>query len=93
MYFDWRLWQWTRGYRARIAAAVVLGLLGSGIGIARFALLAWMLALVFRGASAGALVAPGIAAVGAVLLRGALEHARTVVAHGTAARSTIRSPI
>ncbi len=86
MYFDWRLWQWTRGYRARIAAAVVLGLLGSGIGIARFALLAWMLALVFRGASAGALVAPGIAAVGAVLLRGALEHARTVVAHGTAAR-------
>src|SRR5579862_3551358 len=86
MYFDWRLWQWTRGYRARIAAAVALGLLGSGIGIARFALLAWMLALVFRGTSAGALAGPGAAVVGAVLLRGALEHIRTIVAHGTAAR-------
>ena len=86
MYFDWRLWQWTRGYRGRIAAAVGLGLLASGVGIARFALLAWMLALVFRGAPAPALVGPALAVVVAVLLRGVLEHLRTVIAHGTAAR-------
>jgi ATP-binding cassette subfamily C protein CydCD len=86
MYFDWRLWQWTRGYRGRIGAAVALGLLASGIGIARFALLATMLALVFRGAPAAALVGPALAVAGAVFLRGLLEHARTVIAHETAAR-------
>ncbi|HEV2282729.1 MAG TPA: thiol reductant ABC exporter subunit CydC [bacterium] len=86
MYFDWRLWLWTRGYRGRIAAAVALGLLASGVGIARFALLAWMLALVFRSAPAGALAAPALAVAGAVVLRGLLEHARTVIAHGTAVR-------
>ena len=72
--------------RGRIAAAVALGLLASGVGIARFALLAWMLALVFRGAPARALVGPALAVVVAVLLRGVLEHLRTVIAHGTAAR-------
>jgi len=50
----------------------MLGLLGSGVGTARFALLAWMLALVFRGAPSGVLVAPAFAVAGAVLLRGRL---------------------
>ena len=39
MYFDRRLWQLTRGLRGRIAAAIVIGLLASAFGIARFALL------------------------------------------------------
>jgi ATP-binding cassette, subfamily B, bacterial len=86
VYFDWRLWQWTRGHRGRIVAAVALGLLASGVGIARFVLLAGMLALVFRNAPPATLVVPALAVAGAVLLRGLLEHARTVVAHGTAAR-------
>ena len=44
MYFDRRLWQFTEGLRLRIAGAVVLGLLSAATGIARLALLGWLLA-------------------------------------------------
>ena len=51
MYFDLRLWALTRGVRPRIAFAVALGLLALAAGIARFAFLGLLLALVFRGGS------------------------------------------
>ncbi|HUK11439.1 MAG TPA: thiol reductant ABC exporter subunit CydC [Stellaceae bacterium] len=86
MYFDRRLWRLTRGARGRIAAAVVVGLLAAAFGIARFALLGWLLALVFEGAPTSSLVIPVLAVAAAVLIRGALEHIRTMIAHGTAAR-------
>src|SRR6266481_4972337 len=84
MYFDRRLWELTRGLRGRILLAILLGLLAAGFGIARFALLGALLARVFTGAgfSAIALVAIGVAL--AVLLRGVLDHARTIIAHRTA---------
>ena len=86
MYFDRRLWELTRGMRARIAAAIAIGLAASGFGIARFALLGTLLALVFAGGSPAAigLAAAGVAA--AIVLRSALDQARTVIAHRTATR-------
>src|SRR5436309_1198332 len=86
MYFDRRLWQAMRGTRWRIAAAVAIGLLAAAIGILRFAFLGRLLALVFERAPAEALVVPALAAAGAMLLRGGLEHLRTMIAHRTAAR-------
>ena len=45
MYFDPRLWVFTGGVRGRIWSAVALGLLSTVLGIARLALLGWLLAL------------------------------------------------
>ena len=50
MYFDTKLWQFTDGVRLRIAGAVLLGVAAAVVGIARLALLGWLLAQVFQGA-------------------------------------------
>ncbi len=86
MYFDRRLWELTQGLRGRIALAILIGLLASGFGIARFVLLGALLARVFAGAGFAiiATLAAGIAA--AVLLRALLDHARTIIAHKNASR-------
>ena len=86
MYFDRRLWELTRGLRGRIGLAILLGLLASGFGIARFALLGALLARVFTdaGFTIIATLAAGVAA--AVLLRALLDHARTIIAHNNASR-------
>src|SRR5260221_11400307 len=83
MYFDRRLWQLTRGARWRIAAAVAIGLLASAIGIARFAFLGWLLALVFTGAKLSAVVLPAVLTAGAGVLRGRLDPSRTMIPHRT----------
>ncbi len=86
MYFDWKLWAFTEGVRARISAAVAVGLLSSAIGVARLALLGWLLGLVFSGTPLDELL-PAAAFVGAVILvRGFTEYARVMIAHETAAR-------
>src|ERR1700730_7483575 len=86
MYFDPRLWELTRGMRGRILLAILLGLLAAGFGIARFALLGALLARVFTGAGFAmiALAATGVGV--AVLLRGFLDHTRTVIGHRTASQ-------
>jgi ATP-binding cassette subfamily B protein len=86
MYFDRRLWQLTRGLRGRIAFAVLLGLLAAVVGIARFVLLGLLLAAVFRGAGLVAVAVPACGVALAVVLRGWLEHRRTMIAHVTAMR-------
>ena len=83
MYFDLRLWRMTAGLRGRIGLAVLLGLLALGCGIARFVFLGQFLARVFRGAPTAALVLPLVATGLAILLRAALDHARTLIAHRT----------
>ncbi len=86
MHIEPRLLVFTRGVRGRIAGAVGLGLVSVGFGIARLALLGWLIGQVFAGRAIGELV-PAIAAIAVVMvLRGVAEHARAVVAHGTAAR-------
>ncbi len=90
MYFDWRLWAMMAGLRLRVAGAVGLGLFAMGFGILRFVFLGRMLALAFRGAPMGPIaVAAGGTAV-CVLLRAGLDHARTVLAQGTAGRMQVR---
>jgi ATP-binding cassette, subfamily B, bacterial len=86
MYFDKRLWALMRGVRMRIAVAIAVGLLSSFVGIARFAALGWLLALVFRGAQVDALAIPAATVAGAIVLRGTLEHVRAMIAHETSSR-------
>ena len=85
MYFDRRLWELTRGLRGRVVWTVVIGLLAALIGMARFVLLGMLIARVFQGAALVTLAPLALAAAVAVLLRGAMEHARTMVANSTAA--------
>ncbi|HEY4044879.1 MAG TPA: ABC transporter ATP-binding protein [Rhodopila sp.] len=83
MHFDLKLWQMTVGVRGRIALSAGLGLFALAVGIARFAFLGRFLAGVFR----GELLVPPLVAVGtAILLRAWLDHRRTMIANGTAAR-------
>src|SRR5438876_254978 len=86
MYFDQRLWQLTRGLRGWIALAVLLGLVASVVGIARFAILGVLLSRVFDGAGLLAVAIPAAGVAAAVLLRGFVDHHRTMISHRTAAQ-------
>ena len=82
---DQRLWGFTRGVRPRIAVATALGLGQVAVGIARLALLGWVLGRVFAGARPRELLLPVALTAAAVLVRATLEYARTTYAHRTAA--------
>jgi ATP-binding cassette subfamily C protein CydCD len=86
MYFDWRLWQLTRGLHGWIAFGVLLGLVASIVGIARFAILGVLLSRVFNGAGFLAIAVPAAGVAVAVALRGIVDHHRTMISHRTAAR-------
>jgi ATP-binding cassette, subfamily B, bacterial len=86
MHFDRRLWQLTRGLRGWIALAVLLGLVASVVGIARFAILGVLLSRVFNGAGFVAIAVPALGVAAAVALRGVVDHHRTMISHRTAAR-------
>lgn len=90
MYFDTRLWQFTKDFRLRIAATVLLGLLSATTGIVRLGLLGWLLAQVFTGAPLADLMQPLALVAGTMVLRGVLEYANAMTAHGTAARIQLR---
>src|SRR6201996_5153314 len=83
MHFDLKLWAMTAGLRDRIAMSAALGLLALAVGIARFAFLGRFLAGIFHG---DLLAVPLLEAAAAILLRGWLDHHRTMIAHRTAAR-------
>ena len=85
MHLELRLWRFTEGVRGRIFFSMAVGLLAAALGVARLALLGWLIGRVFAGATAAELVWPilGIAVVMAA--RGVCEHWRTIVAHRTAA--------
>ena len=90
MHFERRLWSFTRGVRLRILWAVLVGLAAVAFGIARLALLGWLIGQVFAGRGLASLALP-IAIVAIVMvLRGVFEHWRTMVAHETAARVQTR---
>src|SRR5437667_6629278 len=86
MYFDQRLWALTSGVRGRIAATVLIGLAAVAAGIARLALLGWLLGRVLAGESLRTLTPAIVLTAAALVLRSALDYARTMVAHHTAAR-------
>ena len=85
MYFDSRLWEFTKGVRLRIAASVGIGLLAAVFGVARLALLGWLLAKVFRAEPLEFLIVPFAVVAAVMLTRGFLEYARNMAAHRTAA--------
>ncbi|MHA1153426.1 MAG: thiol reductant ABC exporter subunit CydC [Alphaproteobacteria bacterium] len=85
MYLDRRLWLFTEGLRWRIAGAVLIALVSAAVGVARLALLGWLLAKVFQGAGVEALALPFTLIAGVMVLRGGLEYWRTMLAHKTAA--------
>jgi ATP-binding cassette subfamily B protein len=86
MYFDRRLWEFTKGLRGRMGLSVLMGLLALAAGIARFAFLGRLLALVWQGAPWQTWLMPIGGAVVSILLRARFDHARTMMAHRTAAR-------
>src|SRR5215471_15870622 len=86
MHFEPRLWQFTEGLRLRILGATAIGLTAVGLGIARLALLGWLIGQVFAGRDLKSLVLPILLIAGVMILRGMAEHGRVAVAHATAAR-------
>src|SRR3954463_15816401 len=86
MHIEPRLLVFTKGIRWRIAVAVGLGLLSVGLGVARLGLLGWLIGQVFAGRAPGDLVLPVLLIGLLMVLRGAAEHWRAVVAHENAAR-------
>ena len=84
MFFDTRLWQFTRGVRLRIAVTVAMGVFASLVGIGRLALLGWLLARVFAGDTFSELMVPFALVAAVMVLRGWLEHTRAMIAHRTA---------
>jgi ATP-binding cassette, subfamily B, bacterial len=86
MHLETRLWGFTEGVRGRIFFSMAIGLLAAGLGVARLALLGWLIGRVFAGDTLAQLTTP-IVAIGVVMvLRGVFEHWRTMVAHETAAQ-------
>jgi ABC-type multidrug transport system fused ATPase/permease subunit len=86
MHIEPRLLVFTQGVRWRIAGTVAIGLLAVGLGIARLGLLGWLIGQVFLGRPLSELVTAIVLIALVMVLRGAAEHWRAVVAHGTAAR-------
>ncbi len=86
MYFDRRLWQLTRGLRGWIALAILLGLVASVVGIARFVILGVLLSRVFDSAGFIAIAIPAVGVAIAVFLRGVVDHHRAMISHRTATR-------
>src|SRR5262245_46053654 len=86
MHFEPRLWTFTEGVRLRILWAVLIGLIAVGLGVARLALLGWLIGEVFAGSDPRTLALPIVLIALVMVLRGAFEHGRAIVAHQTAAR-------
>ena len=86
MHFEPRLWSFTEGVRLRILWATLIGLAAVGFGVARLGLLGWLIGEVFAGRGMAALALPIALVAGVMVLRGAFEHWRVMVAHETAAR-------
>ena len=51
MHFETRLWPFTEGVRLRILWAVLVGLVAVAFGVARLALLGWLIGAVFAAAA------------------------------------------
>ena len=94
MHFESRLWAFTKGLRLRIVYAVVIGLAAAAFGIARLALLGWLIGRFWLASSEGDgfgnLLLPLLAVGLVIVLRGTLEHWRAIVAHETAAKVQLR---
>ena len=85
MHFEPRLWAFTAGVRGRIVWAVLVGLIAAGLGVARLALLGWLIARVFAGDALTDLLPAAVGVAAVMVLRGVFEQWRAIIAHETAA--------
>jgi ATP-binding cassette subfamily B protein len=92
VYLSRELWRFTAGVRLRIVWAVMIGLAAVVAGIARLALLGWLLAKVLAGSTTWSLLLAVLLVAAVTVARGALEYWRTMLAHHTAAlvQATLR---
>ena len=86
MHLEWRLWSFTEGFRAEIFFSTILGLASSAFGVARLAMLGWLLGLLFKGESVSELIWLIVLIAVVMIMRGLFEHWRTMTAHHTAAK-------
>ena len=85
VYFSLRLWSYTVGARLQIALSVTLGLATAATGVARLAVLGWLVAQIFEGDEIGDLVGP-IVAVGAIsVVRARVQFVTGLIAYKRAA--------
>jgi ATP-binding cassette subfamily C protein CydCD len=90
LYFDWRLYELTRGVRLRVALAALLGLIAVGAGVARLAISGVVIFRVFQGDAFSTLALP-LTAVGAlIVVRGLFQYWQNAVSHHAAAAVKIR---
>ena len=85
MHLEWRLWSFTEGFRGKIAFSTILGLISSAFGVARLAMLGWMIGLLFKGEPVTELIRLIVLIALVMILRGMFEHWRAMTAHKTAA--------
>ena len=85
MHLEWRLWSFTEGFRGKIAFSTILGLISSAFGVARLAMLGWMIGLLFKGEPVTELIWLIVLIALVMILRGMFEHWRAMTAHKTAA--------
>ncbi len=90
MHFETRLWQFSEGVRLRILYAVLVGIAATALGIARLALMGWLIGRIFAGDSFQQLMMPLLAVALIIILRSVFDHWRTIVAHETAAKVQIK---
>ena len=81
MHFELRLWKFSKGVRLPILYAVLIGLLATALGIARLALMGWLIGRVFAGDPFSELVNPLLLVALVIVARSAFEHWRAMIAH------------
>ena len=69
----------------KIFLTILLGFFSTILGVARLALLGWLIGLIFQGQNLKVLFTPIILTAASILFRGLVEHLRIMVAHHTAA--------
>ena len=85
MYFDWRLFELTRGVRLRIVFAALLGLIAVGAGVSRLAVSGVVIYRVLAGqASFSALAMPLLTIAALIVIRSLFQYWQNAVSHHTA---------
>ena len=85
MYFDWRLFELTRGVRLRILFAAALGLIAVGAGVGRLAVSGVVIYRVITGqADFSALAAPLVVIAALIVARSVFLYWQNAVSHHTA---------
>jgi ATP-binding cassette subfamily C protein CydCD len=85
VYFDWRLFAMTRGFRGRIALAALIGLAAVPVSMLRLTLTGTTMARAFAGEPFEALIGALCLIAVLILLRAILQLARDELANATAA--------